>query len=161
MGCSVTVMKRHAPAVSPQGRLSLRIDLPGGRVGPGRVRLLEAIAEHGSISAAGRALGISYRRAWEMVDGFGKLAGAPVVRTRPGGTHGGGAELTELGRALVADYRAIEVAADRAVRPLLAAMVARTRPPEDAPAPQPCPATDTVGANTVGEGTVGEGTSPR
>ena len=106
--------------------LRLRIDLPGGRIGPGKIALLEAIAREGSISAAGRALGMSYRRAWELVDALNKLAGTAVVAASPGGARGGGATLTEAGRSLVADYRAIERAADRAARPRLSALLART-----------------------------------
>jgi molybdate transport system regulatory protein len=107
--------------------LSLRIDLPQGRIGPGKIALLEAIDREGSISAAGRGLGMSYRRAWELVDSLNKLIGTPVVSTSPGGHHGGGAQLTDAGRALVADYRLIERKAQRAVEPQLAALVQRTQ----------------------------------
>jgi len=103
-------------------RLSLRIDLPGGRIGPGKVALLEAIGREGSISAAGRALGMSYRRAWELVQAVGALLGEPAVTASPGGRSGGGARLTPAGAGLVADYRAIERAARRAARPRLAAL---------------------------------------
>lgn len=101
-------------------RLSLRLDLPGGRVGPGKVALLEAIEREGSISAAGRALAMSYRRAWELVGTLNALLGTPAVATSPGGARGGGATLTEAGRRLVADYRAIEAAAQLAAAPRLA-----------------------------------------
>jgi molybdate transport system regulatory protein len=107
--------------------LSLRIDLPRGRVGPGKIRLLEAIEREGSISAAGRALGMSYKRAWDLVDALNALIGAPVVETSAGGHRGGGATLTEAGRRLVADYRAIERAAQRAAAPRLAALLQRMR----------------------------------
>lgn len=100
-------------AASP-ARLSLRIDLPGGRIGPGKIALLEAIGREGSISAAARALGMSYKRAWDLVAALNQLAGTPVVAASPGGQGGGGASLTDAGRLLVADYRAIEAAADRA-----------------------------------------------
>uniref|UniRef100_UPI001F01F314 winged helix-turn-helix domain-containing protein n=1 Tax=Falsiroseomonas oryziterrae TaxID=2911368 RepID=UPI001F01F314 len=103
--------------------LSLRIDLPGGRVGPGKIALLEAIEREGSISAAGRALQMSYRRAWELVDTLNQLLGTPAVATSPGGARGGGATLTEAGRRLVADYRAIEEAARQATAPRLAALL--------------------------------------
>jgi molybdate transport system regulatory protein len=118
-------MPREAPPAD--GRISLRIDLPGGRIGPGKVALLEAIAREGSISAAGRALGMSYKRAWDLVDALNHLAGVPVVDASPGGAGGGGARLTAAGTALVADYRAIERAAGRAARPRLARLTGRTR----------------------------------
>jgi molybdate transport system regulatory protein len=102
--------------------LSLRIDLPTGRIGPGKIDLLEAIAREGSISAAGRALGMSYRRAWYLVDALNRQAGLPMVAASPGGARGGGAMLTEAGRDLVADYRAIEQAAAEAAEPRLAAL---------------------------------------
>jgi molybdate transport system regulatory protein len=107
--------------------LSLRIDLPGGRIGPGKIALLEAIDREGSISAAGRALGMSYKRAWDLVDQLNGLVGTPVVATSPGGYRGGGAVLTDAGRGLVADYRAIERAAARAAEPRLGALLKRLR----------------------------------
>ncbi len=121
-------MTRPAPASRPDsGVLSLRIDLPSGRIGPGKIRLLEAIDREGSISAAGRALGMSYKRAWDLVDALNKLVGTPVVDASPGGYRGGGAMLTDAGRDLVADYRAIERAAQRAAGTRLAALLQRTR----------------------------------
>ena len=107
--------------------LSLRIDLPQGRIGPGKIALLEAIGREGSISAAGRALGMSYKRAWDLVDALNKLVGEPVVAASTGGHRGGGAMLTEAGRSLVSDYRAIEQAAHQAAEPRLAALARRTR----------------------------------
>ncbi|TDR93277.1 winged helix-turn-helix domain-containing protein [Enterovirga rhinocerotis] len=89
--------------------LSIRIDLaPGVRVGPGKIRLLELIAEHGSISAAGRALAMSYRRAWLLVDEMNRTLAEPVIEAQPGGKSGGGARLTPFGARLVACYRTIE-----------------------------------------------------
>jgi molybdate transport system regulatory protein len=107
--------------------LSLRIDLPGGRIGPGKVALLEAIAQQGSISGAARALGMSYRRAWQLVDALNAIAGTAVVQASPGGAGGGGALLTEAGTGLVADYRAIERSAQRAAEARLAALARRTK----------------------------------
>lgn len=105
--------------------LSIRIDLgPGTRIGPGKVRLLELIAEHGSISAAGRALAMSYRRAWLLVDEMNRTLPAPVVAAKPGGRSGGGAALTEFGGRLVACYRAIERDAARVAERHLAAIAA-------------------------------------
>lgn len=107
-------------------RLSLRIDLAGGRIGPGKIALLEAIAREGSIAAAGRALRMSYKRAWDLVDALNRQMGAPVVEASPGGRQGGGAALTEAGLLLVSDYRAIEAAAREAAAPGLAVLAART-----------------------------------
>jgi len=78
------------------------------KIGPGKIDLLDAIGETGSISAAGRQLGMSYRRAWLLVDAVNKLFLRPVVVASVGGQHGGGAELTDFGRALIAAYRRIE-----------------------------------------------------
>ena len=93
-------------------RLTLRVDFgPGGSIGPGKVRLLEAIHRTGSISQAGRALGMSYRRAWLLIDDLNRCFRHPVIEAKPGGSQGGGAELTEFGAGLVRDYRAVEKAA--------------------------------------------------
>lgn len=95
--------------------LSIRIDLdPSGRLGPGKIDLLERIAEHGSISAAGRAMHMSYRRAWELVADLNAAFAKPLVQTQPGGGASGGARLTPFGRELVAHYRAIEAKAAKA-----------------------------------------------
>ena len=102
-------------------RLSIRIDLgPDHRVGPGKVQLLETIAEHGSISAAGRALGMSYRRAWMLVEAMNKGFGRPVIDAQVGGRAGGGARLSLFAADVVAHYRAIERAAEKAALPFLA-----------------------------------------
>jgi len=90
-------------------KLTIRIDLsPTRAVGPGKIRLLELIAETGSISAAGRAMNMSYRRAWLLVDELNRSFKHRVATTKLGGKAGGGAALTAFGRRLVAEYRAIE-----------------------------------------------------
>jgi molybdate transport system regulatory protein len=90
-------------------RVSLRLGFSGEQaLGPGKVRLLELIAETGSISAAGRAMEMSYRRAWMLVDELNRMFREPLVEARPGGTNGGGASLTEAGDDVVRRYRAIE-----------------------------------------------------
>jgi molybdate transport system regulatory protein len=90
-------------------RLRLRIDPGDGRaLGPGKIRLLEAIDKTGSISEAGRELGISYTRAWLLVDDLGSCFRSPIVKPRRGGSHGGGATLAPLGMKLVELYRSIE-----------------------------------------------------
>lgn len=105
--------------------ISLRLDLPTGRVGPGKIALLEAIAREGSISAAGRALGMSYRRAWALVEGLKAVLGQPAVETATGGAGGGGATLTSAAQALVEDYRRIEQAAAAAAADRLDALARR------------------------------------
>lgn len=93
----------------PAMKLSLRLDFaPGGRLGPGKVALLEAVAETGSISGAGRAMAMSYRRAWLLIDDLNRMFRTPLVAAQPGGSKGGGAALTPLGREVVAHYRAVE-----------------------------------------------------
>ena len=77
-------------------------------IGPGKVALLEAIAETGSISAAARQLGMSYRRAWVLIDEVNRSLSSPAVNTSTGGAHGGGAVLTSVGERLVRHYRAVE-----------------------------------------------------
>ncbi len=110
--------------------LSLRIDLDGGgRIGPGKIALLEQVASQGSISAAGRALGMSYRRAWELLDEMNGLFGEAVAARQVGGRGGGGATLTPFGHALVSRYRAIERAATQAARPHIDALETAAKPP--------------------------------
>ncbi len=96
-------------------RLTLRVDLGGDRaIGPGKIRLLEAIRDTGSITKAGIALGMSYRRAWLLVDDMNNCFREPVVAAQAGGSHGGGAALTPFGTRLIDQYRAIEVEAHSA-----------------------------------------------
>ncbi len=103
--------------------LSIRLDLASGaRIGPGKVAVLEEIARSGSISAAGRALHISYRRTWELVEDLNRSLGTPVVQAAAGGSGGGGAALTRAGRAVVEHYRAIEQDTAAAARKHLAAL---------------------------------------
>ena len=99
---------------STLARLSIRIDLDGGlRIGPGKIRLLELIEATGSISAAGRAMAMSYRRAWLLVESLNTSFREPVVAAQSGGRHGGGARLTPFGHDLVVCYRAIEARSRR------------------------------------------------
>jgi molybdate transport system regulatory protein len=83
----------------------------GIAVGPGKVALVEAIGETGSISAAARQLGMSYRRAWLLVDELNRALKKPAVIGVAGGKHGGGAVLTAEGKDLVRCYRAVEAVA--------------------------------------------------
>ncbi len=90
-------------------RLTIRLDFDAGRrLGAGKVALLESIDRTGSISAAGRAQGMSYRRAWLLVDDLNQLFAAPLVAAHHGGVKGGGAALTDEGRRIVALYRGAE-----------------------------------------------------
>ena len=90
-------------------RLTIRIDLDnGGQVGHGKIRLLELIAAHGSISQAAKAMNMSYRRAWLLTDEINNMFRSPVLETQHGGAGGGHARLTSFGHALVGHYRAIE-----------------------------------------------------
>jgi molybdate transport system regulatory protein len=96
-------------------KLFLRIDFDEGRaIGPGKIKLLELIDALGSISAAGRRMNMSYRRAWLLVDSLNKCFREPLVASQTGGAHGGGASLTSAGVAVVRHYRAIEAAAHAA-----------------------------------------------
>src|SRR3954470_11170810 len=98
-------------------RLTLRVDFgPGRSIGPGKIRLLEAIERTGSISQAGKSLGMSYRRAWLLIDDLNQCFREAVVSAKPGGSKGGGASLTGFGSDLVRDYRAIEQAAASAAK---------------------------------------------
>jgi molybdate transport system regulatory protein len=96
-------------------RITLRIDIDGkGSVGPGKIRLLELIEEHGSIRKACSLLKMSYSRAWGLVQELNATFGKPVLLANPGGKAGGGARLTPLGRNIVMAYRAAERASARA-----------------------------------------------
>jgi len=103
--------------------LSVRIDLDAEeRIGPGKIQLLENIRAFGSISAAGRAMDMSYKRAWDLVDEINRICRQPAGERQTGGKNGGGAALTPCGVALVARYRKIERDAASAVRKDLAAL---------------------------------------
>ena len=77
-------------------------------IGPGKADLLEEIGKCGSISAAGRKMGMSYKRAWELVGTLNTMFRAPLVDSTRGGSGGGGAVLTDLGHQVLAHYRAFE-----------------------------------------------------
>jgi len=99
----------------PPPRVVIRLDHgPRGRVGPGKVALLEQIARRGSIASAARELGMSYPRALALLVQIEATLGRPAVLRAAGGAKGGGATLTPAGRALVARYRVVEAAAQAA-----------------------------------------------
>ena len=89
--------------------LTLRV-LGSGQpaIGPGKAALLSHIARTGSITSAARAMGMSYRRAWQLVEAMNRSFAGPVVVTEVGGKRGGGAVVTALGKRLVKLYRAME-----------------------------------------------------
>jgi molybdate transport system regulatory protein len=90
-------------------RLSIRLDLTDDdRIGPGKVALLEAIRDTGSISGAARRLKMSYRRAWLLVEEINGAMRAPAVAAASGGNRGGGAALTPVGEEIIGLYRDIE-----------------------------------------------------
>jgi molybdate transport system regulatory protein len=112
---------------TPLPSLSIRIDLsPEGRIGPGKIQLLENIHSCGSIMAAGRAMNMSYRRAWGLVDEINRICNRTAVQRWEGGKGGGGAMLTPFGVSLVARYRKIERLVGRAVHKELLALLADT-----------------------------------
>ena len=84
-------------------------------MGPGKAELIARIGHTGSISAAARAMGMSYRRAWQLVDALNKDYREPVIATAIGGTRGGGAKVTPFGKRLVARFRAMEKKASEAI----------------------------------------------
>jgi molybdate transport system regulatory protein len=119
------------------GALKLKLQLvcgDGFALGPGKADLLDAIAREGSISAAGRALGMSYRRAWLLVDEMNRCFSERVVETLPGGARERGARLSATGRDVLTAYRALEaetahVADGDAYRLLVAALRETPLPP--------------------------------
>jgi molybdate transport system regulatory protein len=114
--------------LTEKARLTLRVDLgPDRQIGPGKIRLLEAIRDKGSISQGGQLLGMSYRRAWLLVDDMNQCFREPVVSAQTGGANGGGAALTPFGEKLIALYRAIETEAHAATGRQLKALQAALR----------------------------------
>jgi molybdate transport system regulatory protein len=99
---------------SPAPHVRIRVDFaPGCSVGPGKVSLLEAIESEGSLTLAARLLAMSYRRAWNLLDDLNQSFAAPMVETAVGGKSGGGARLTDSGRALIRVFRDLERGTER------------------------------------------------
>ena len=96
-------------------------------MGPGKADLLEAVDSGGSISAAAKKMGMSYRRAWELVDVMNKSFDQPLIVSSPGGQNGGGAQLTEFGRSILKNYRNIIIKAHLAVESELALITAHLK----------------------------------
>jgi len=110
-------------------RLQLRVKL--GELtafGPGKAELLERIAASGSISAAARAMRMSYKRAWQLVDDMNRTFRTPLVKTAAGGSQGGGAALTVTGTRVLASYRSLQRLTDAAARREMAALGRLLRP---------------------------------
>jgi molybdate transport system regulatory protein len=104
--------------------LWFRILLPGGALGPGKIALLRAIAEKGSVSAAAKSLRMSHARSVRLVAEINALAADPIIDTRAGGLAGGGASLTPLGLAVLDAYVAIETTVNSAAALPVAALAA-------------------------------------
>ena len=116
---------RNAPT-SP--RLRIRVVFgAAGMIGPGKAELLERIDRCGSIAAAGREMGMSYKRAWQLIGTLNAMFAEPLVDSTRGGPGGGGAVLTEAGREVVRLYRAMETQAQSAAAPQISALHARLR----------------------------------
>ncbi len=128
---------RGAPRPPDTARLSVRIDFADGRLGPGKVELLEHIARARSIAAAARAMDMSYKRAWELVDTMNRMFREPVVVTQPGRNTAGATEVTVFGLRIVALYRAAERRAAGAIEATLAELSAATRPKHRSPQARP------------------------
>lgn len=109
---------KHVTEPMPQIRLMIGADTA---LGPGKAALLEAIGRHGSIAAAARELGMSYRRAWNLADSINNSFRQPLVETATGGRGGGGALLTDFGRDVLNRYRAMEDKAAASIAADLAA----------------------------------------
>ena len=101
---------------SPRFRIRLVFG-PNEMMGPGKAELLERIQRTGSIAAAGREMGMSYKRAWQLVETLNAMFRSPLVERSRGGAKGGGAQITETGLAVLEEYRAIELKARAAGDP--------------------------------------------
>ena len=100
----------------------------GARIGPGKARLLESIRDTGSISAAARDMGMSYKRAWLLLDSINQAFTEPVTTAAPGGAGGGGAALTAFGAEVLERYRRIQDRAAEMAADDVAALARRARP---------------------------------
>ena len=110
-------------------RLKLTLVLnSGARIGPGKAALLESVRDTGSISAAARAMGMDYKRAWLLVDSLNRAFEVPVVERMAGGPRGGGAVLTAFGEELLARYRRLQDAATELAADDLEALERRALP---------------------------------
>ncbi len=114
--------------MSVEPRLRLRIHFADdAMLGPGKADLLEAIRDTGSITAAGRRMGMSYKRAWQLVEVMNAMFRLPLVQRTRGGASGGGAAITDEGLAVLADFRALERLLISEGAPQLTRLTARLR----------------------------------
>jgi len=114
----------------PVARFRLRVTTGDTiAIGPGKIDLLEAIADTQSITAAAKSIGMSYRRAWMLVDQINASLRQPAVASAKGGEHGGGSRLTLVGEALIERYRRIEARAAEACADDVAALLELVKPP--------------------------------
>lgn len=110
-------------------RMWLRVVLgPDTMFGPGKAELLRSINETGSIAAAGRRMGMSYKRAWYLIDTMNAYFKEPVVASTKGGVKGGGASLTETGKAVLAHYQSMQRKAEAAAGGDLKKLAALAKP---------------------------------
>jgi molybdate transport system regulatory protein len=121
----------NRPIMPDCGMAHIRVTLvlnSGSRIGPGKAALLESILSNGSISAAARAMGMDYKRAWLLIDSLNQAFTSPAVERTTGGTGGGGAILTALGSDLLARYRRLEAEAANLAAADLEALEQHARP---------------------------------
>jgi len=110
-----TEAKKTETKKTDSAATKLRVVLaPGVFLGPGKADILQGIAETGSISAAGRRMGMSYKRAWQLVETLNGYFKSPLVTAATGGKSGGGASLTKLGDEVLKRYRAMDAATAKA-----------------------------------------------
>jgi molybdate transport system regulatory protein len=111
---------RPKPKPKPHPELWIKLIVPGrGQIGPGKIELLRRVERERSISAAARSMGMSYRRAWLLIDELNRLFDAPVVETHVGGSGRGGANLTSFGTKLIGSYAEIVARSHRDCASLL------------------------------------------
>lgn len=115
-------MGRHKKKREPETglpRVRFKLHIGGDAIGPGKIDLLRLIDSEGGISPAARKMGITFRRAWYLIDTMNSAFGSPLVETEVGGSGGGGAALTDLGRDLIVRYETLiaetEASAQRVV----------------------------------------------
>ena len=109
-------------------RLRLKLDVGEDAIGPGKAELLRKIEEQGSISAAAREMDINYRRAWFLLETMNSALGQPLVITSKGGSAGGGAQLTNVGRAVLKAYEDCLEQSDKATCEALAELAKIVKP---------------------------------
>ena len=136
-GWRFATIARREPSQAHHGRqgrrkrppvVRFRIDLGATlAIGPGKISLLEKIGETGSLSEAARVLGMSYRRAWQLLASLNESSREPVTDARKGGNHGGGSQLTAFGRRLIRLYRAFDAETQRRARVAFAPIRSRAR----------------------------------